>query len=101
MTAYELLNDRGWCQGAEALDANDKSVKACSPDAVCYCAAGALRAVYGDYEPKFRGSLIRVLNALGIRCGEDGGEYDRLTTWNDRLHRSKEEVLSAFKTADV
>lgn len=49
MKAHELLADQSkWTTGTRGRRANGQSVPANHPDAVCWCANGAIEKCYGD-----------------------------------------------------
>lgn len=87
--ASNLLNEKGWTQGAMAKDINGQSVYSESPYAVCYCAAGAIFATVPPN--KSRSELVNLVrDAVNARS---------LVEWNDLPGRTKEEVLAAFDKA--
>jgi hypothetical protein len=90
MKAWELLEEKGWCQyvwarNAEGLSAPIESAMACS-----FCTRGALERV---------GAGIPALKKLEHRLSL----YSTLqiTEWNDHPERTKEEVIALLKELDI
>lgn len=49
MKAHQLLADKSkWCRGARGRNAAGESVGALAPDAVSWCANGAIEVCYGE-----------------------------------------------------
>ena len=90
MKAWELLEQKGWCQGVFAKDREGESVLPHSPCAEQFCMLGALGAVYRDEE------YLSATDCLRRTLGETS-----LTAWNDDPTRTKAEVIAALKRADV
>ena len=98
----ELIN-RGWCQGANALNDKNRDTIPISPRAVKWCMLGAAaRASYdiaGGYGPKEDRIMTAFLNAvlvdmadwsLPVKADNGAGAVD----FNDAPGRTKEEVLA-------
>ena len=75
MKAWELLEQKGWCQGA-MVDSTGR-----------ICAFQAVIQVYGYGSPE----ESRVSELL----------HGPITRWNDAPGRTKEEVIEALRKADV
>jgi hypothetical protein len=94
--AHELLA-YGWCQGAEALDADGGPTNPWSPVAVRWSLLGALVAAV-DLPPDpplpDLGPLRRALAALADVIDEPS-----LARWNDAPERAQEEVLKIVEAA--
>ena len=86
--AADLIEQKGWTQGAMALDAAGTPTKALSPDAVCYCTLGALAKAAGGHE-RVEGRLVSTL-AKQLKV------YS-IVDWNDTPGRTKEEVIAALR----
>lgn len=86
--AYELLaKPDSWTQGEYAETDSGRGVEADSPDAVCWCAWGAIIRVYGvGWE-----TIGRVEHRVG----------DSITAWNDNPDRTHAEVLAVLKELDI
>ena len=94
--AHELLA-YGWCQGAEARDADGAETNPWSPLAVRWSLLGALVAAV-DLPPDpplaYLGPLRRALAALAEVIDEPS-----LAGWNDAPARSKDDVLGIVDAA--
>jgi hypothetical protein len=53
--AADLIEQKGWTQGAMALNAAGTPTKALSPDATCYCTIGALAKQQAGMSASWRG----------------------------------------------
>src|ERR1700757_269153 len=86
--ARSLIEKPGtWIQNHFARDVNGEYVDSDDELAVSWCAAGAcLRAAHA-----YGRSILSLLSYLEPGCD--------LTTWNDHLERTHEEVLAAFDRA--
>ena len=82
---------RGWCRNADAKDETGQAVHAGSPEAVAWCAYGALKAA-GSYV-----SLAAVLR-LERAIGGGSGFGEGIGRFND-LQQTVEPVLAAFDRA--
>lgn len=90
--AKELIETKGWIQGALAMDGTSR----CDVDSVkatCFCAVGAL----------MRSSMEHGNIQFGVSIDEPMTEVcaETLTTYNDHPLRTKEEVLAKFDEAIV
>jgi hypothetical protein len=81
------LIERGWTQGHFARDEDGYPEHEGSPDAVCWCAMGAMSAA----DPNDKYGLY---GALSHAIGDE-----MVGMWNDRIGRTKAEVLAAFDKA--
>jgi hypothetical protein len=87
------LIEKGWCQGDGARGATGKVVRPLDPDAVCFCAVGAIdRVCEGD-------DLLREEAWHRLRLGIFGDIRGPIVKWNDAPERTKPEVLAAFQKA--
>jgi hypothetical protein len=102
MNGSELLHGagvlvaRGWCQGTEARDANGKATDVAAPDATAWSLLGALQATtVGDPEIGLQdvGDAVAALAELISDAS--------LAHWNDFETRTKLEVLSVLKSAEM
>ena len=90
------LVERGWCQGAEARDSRGQAIPAVSPDATAWSLLGALQAITaGDRTTELQdvGDAVAALAELILDPS--------LANWNDSEARTKLEVLSALKDAEL
>lgn len=87
MKAYELLEQKGWTQGASAKDGNGNEVSVHSPKACSFCANGALIKCY----PQDNGQYNRIFTELGTT----------ISYWNDHPSRTKLEVITLLKKLDI
>ena len=93
--ARDLISEPGrWTQGVYACDALGYAIDWGSPEAVCWCATGAIcKAAESIQEHGKRRALIeRATVELRIAIGHNG-----VTAFND--HRTHAEVLAAFDRA--
>lgn len=88
--AAALIERTGWTQRAYARLANGDNTSWRSPEAVCFCAAGALYRVtlLADY-----GTQLDAREALKKFLGTHIGE------WNDQSDRTAGEVISTMNSA--
>lgn len=92
--AADLLEEFGWCQGDDAKDADGRSlIDPTSPRAVSFCVGGAYTRACDD--------LGRDTHALSIMHLKEVLGVSELFVylWNDRPGRTKQEVVSALRSA--
>jgi hypothetical protein len=77
----------GWCQGVVARNNIGRKCTASDPDAIQWCAAGAISA-----------SLQKPVNVCQAmdELRDHLGDYE-VTTWNDEGCRTKQEVIAALE----
>ena len=105
MKAHQLLNSPDiWCQESPAEDARGNRVPAFHPQAVKWCALGALQKVYPPLE--WEGAMDRILRALSV--SENGiGQLSKsdkacsLMEWNDHQNSSFRDIREILSEADV
>ncbi len=90
MKVYELLDKpEKWIQGTMALDSRREECDPRDDKAVCFCLAGAVAHCYPiDLYP-----AIRLRIEARVRTMP--------TSWNDREHRTYEEVIALAKELDI
>lgn len=92
MKAWELIEQTGWCQNVYARAANGQGASVEDPNAVSYCARGAIEVTH-------KNDLTDAIDRLyqGIH------DKYRLTVieWNDAPERTKEEVIAVLKELDL
>lgn len=89
MKAWQLLEQKGWCQFLSAKDINGVHVEVTSPDASSFCLQGALRLAYG-YSPLYEDKMELIWKEL----------YERPDKWNDAPERTKQEVIDLLKKVE-
>ena len=90
MKAWELLEQKGWCQGTYALNKHSMRVHP-TKRAHAFCAIGAIRCIYKTQE-RMEVAAKKVLKYIGL---------NNISIWNDSPGRTKEEVIEALRKADV
>jgi hypothetical protein len=102
MNGSQLLHDagdlveRGWCQGTEARDANGDSIDVTAAAAASWSLLGALQATTvanPNTELQDIGDAVSALAELIVDPS--------LANWNDSETRTKLEVLSVLRDAEV
>lgn len=90
LTKARALVEKGWVQGSYAEDAEGLHVDPCSEDAVCWCAAGAIRAAVDDNAEQyyFLRKTLRQYTLIGVG----------IIHFNDTAS-AKEDVLALFDRA--
>lgn len=91
-----VLVERGWCQGTEARDASGRATDVFSDDAAAWSLLGALQATtVSDPSTELQdiGDAVAALAELILDPS--------LANWNDSEARTKLEVLSALKDAEL
>ena len=94
--AHDLVSF-GWCQGAEARDADGGETEPWDSQAVEWSLLGALVAAVDlppDPEPAYLGPLRRALSALA-----EVVEEPSLARWNDAPERTQEHVIGVLEAA--
>jgi len=81
----------GWTQGTRARNVHEVPVIPESPDAVCWCASGAIDGLDAAIHHHKIGALIALERTLG--------KYSLLTGYNDDPRRTKKDVLNLFDKA--
>ncbi|MFL5963339.1 MAG: hypothetical protein ACJ757_10675 [Gaiellaceae bacterium] len=91
-----VLVEQGWCQGTEARDANGRATDAGAADAASWSLLGALQATtVADPSTELQdvGDAVAALAELIMDPS--------LANWNDSEARTKLEVLSVLRDAEV
>lgn len=86
MKAVDYIK-KGWTQGAFARKADGSPTYSLDPEAVCWCAFGALNMAYPDHG--YVGVFTELKTAIG---GEQLVAY-----WNDDPNRTQQEVIAMFE----
>lgn len=92
--AADLIDATGWTQGELARNQDGDGVIESSPDAVCFCASGAVwRASDSIADFRRRDAVAgRALRALSSMVGV-------VPDWNDAPNRTQSEVVTALRQA--
>jgi hypothetical protein len=102
MSGSKLLHDaatlveQGWCQGTEARDASGRATDVAAADAAAWSLLGALQATtVSDPSTELQdiGDAVAALAELIMDPS--------LASWNDSEARTKLEVLSVLKDAEL
>lgn len=89
--AGDLLAQPGaWTQHSFARDDLGADIMYNRPEAVCWCALGAIRKIAFEHG----GSVFNAFNLLSDVLDEP------VTVWNDAEGRTQEEVIEAFRKAE-
>jgi hypothetical protein len=105
MKAYELFSSPDtWCQASLAEDAHGNRVPALHPDAVKWCALGAIQKNYPPFQ--WEQAMDRVLRALsvsekGIRQLSKSDKACCLMEWNDDQDSSFREIRQILLEVDL
>lgn len=91
--AKELL-EGGWTQHTRARDAENNPVAVGDPRAVRFCIEGAC-----DHVEEALGAPDGMLQAYVESALISRGEDEHIPAWNDKLSRTKEEVLELMEEA--
>jgi hypothetical protein len=102
MNGSKLLHDagtlveKGWCQGAEARDALGLATEVGAADAAAWSLLGALQAITAADPSTDLQDIGDAVSALAELILDPS-----LANWNDSETRTKLEVLSVLKDAEV
>ena len=105
MKAHELLNSpEAWCQGSPAEDACGNKVAAVNPDAVKWCALGAIQRAYPP--SKWEEAMDNLLRSLcyseqGLARMNSSDKACSLMEWNDDDRSSFSEVREVLVSFDI
>ena len=91
MKAYEVFKGFGWTKGAYARDHTDSPVEIGDKEAVSYCTVGAIFLVYGNLYG------IQYLKRLIV----DQNIENTVSSWNDKVGQTKENVIETLKKLDI
>ena len=105
MKAHELLSlPEAWCQESPAEDPRGNKLQALDPQAVRWCALGAIQKVYSPSQ--WGKAMDRLLRALSV--SEQGlaqmtmsDKACCLMEWNDDRRSSFQEIREILLSADV
>ncbi len=91
--AIKVLTPKGsWTQGTMARDKNRMPVRVGSPNAVQFCAAGALRCASETFSPPQYWAAYNLLKA-------NVGRFQSVTEFNDAYGRKHDQVLKLMHKA--
>ncbi len=89
--AADLLEKPGaWIQGPVARNEKGRDVFARSPDAVCWCAMGAIKASTREYQGELYLEAVEAADPFMSGC---------VPVFNDAPGRTQAEVVSALRAA--
>jgi hypothetical protein len=93
-----------WCQESPAKDAHGKKLEAFDPEAVQWCALGAIQKVYPAWQ--WPETMDRVLGALcvsekALACMTNTDKACSLMEWNDDPRTTFQEIKSILLSADI
>jgi hypothetical protein len=91
-----VLVEKGWCQGAEARDARGLATEVGAADAAAWSLLGALQATTAADPSTDLQDIGDAVSALAEVIVDPS-----LANWNDSEARTKLEVLSVLKDAEV
>lgn len=91
LRAADRVQFRGWTQFTYAQDSDGRCVAASDPDAVKWCARGALKAE-GASQYQFSKAVDAVEDLLNR-----GERHWTLMTWNDQKERTAGEVADTMR----
>jgi hypothetical protein len=91
-----VLVEKGWCQGAEARDARGLATDVGAADAAAWSLLGALQATTAADPSTDLQDIGDAVSALAEVIVDPS-----LANWNDSEARTKLEVLSVLKDAEV
>lgn len=94
MKIWEFLEangDKVWTQRTLATDSKSHVVDVFDPTAQCFCSLGLLYKFYGSacIEQEYQFAEVLKISPLAI------------SVWNDNVNRTFQDVLEAFKKADL
>lgn len=99
-----IADPEHWTQGMWACDSDGESVDSCSPDAVRWCAVGAMEKVDSHHEffdfriwRKAQKELVETMRRLDREEGNECESGSSIQDYNDTY--SHAEVLRAFDLA--
>lgn len=105
LDAARDLVEKGWCQGAHALQADGKRTSATDTEACKWCLNAAItRAVHDGYSNQGEAVVERVLDevqqrlffVMGVSANSN---FFTLVEWNDKQGRTLEEVTALLTEA--
>ena len=94
MKAWELLEQKGWCQGVYARNLYGRKVDPHHKSACRFCLLGALDKIYDA-------TSIAMMEAKQALYQHVIPHNMGLAEWNDTKGRTREEVIEALRKADV
>lgn len=98
MKAYELLSSpEKWTKGTYARDEEGNSISCKSPEAVQFCALGAIERCYPNNSCQVACKLDVVIKS---KYQNEERRYG-LVTFNDASETTYEQVIEVLKEADV
>jgi hypothetical protein len=94
MKPSEILDAYGWCKETFAVDRHGEGIHPNNPDAVRFCAEGALIRAY----PKAPTKRERILNQLlPLIQKKKGLERNSIIDYNDHIAKDKRYLIRLFR----
>ena len=94
-----IARPNGWTQKTMARDSGGNSIASRRPDAVCFCAFGAVLRSVADKIKENYDVYSKVHFGAGIVALEELVENKPIESWNDREGRTQAEVVALFDQA--
>ena len=96
MKAHEKLSDESkWTKGYYAKDDKGRHILETHPDAVCWCAEGAINFVYGTDGALRSEAICKLEKVIPVQDG------NWLARWNDAPERTFAEVRDLLLKLDI
>lgn len=93
--AQVIAEPERWCKSQMARNSDGNPVEPESPNAVCFCAFGAIRRAYLELDMVVEASCLRLVESEAMRLAAPGGFG--FLHFNDKS--THKEVLEMFETA--
>jgi len=88
------LIEKGWTQGTNARKIDGTPTTVDDPEAVCFCAIGAI--MRAEYDVRHLDYFVDILE----RLKRHHERYDpSISSWNDNRNRTKTQVIALFDKA--
>jgi len=94
-----IARPNGWTQGTMARDSEGRYIATRRPEAVCFCAFGAVMRSVDDKVKENHAVYSDAHFSIGIHALEDLVENKPIESWNDKEGRTQGEVVSLFDRA--
>ncbi len=97
MKAWKLFKSKeNWCKGWFALSKEKMNVSANSPDAIKWCAVGALRKAYNQDTLVYFEMERKLHNYVDLKT-----RFDEIAKWNDHENQRWGRVKAVLKRLDI
>ena len=96
------ITEQGWCQHMEAKDHRGNSTPPGSLDAVAWCLTGSIKRAVGELRDQYVPSVFdsgphATMELLRLWSSANDYQTQSPAIFNDRLHRTKQEVIDSLK----